>query len=125
VARVGGDAAQRLRRGTEQDRVHHRLVVKSDARDRRRDGEHDMKVWHRQQVGLARLQPFGPRQSLALWTVPISTRVVRVTNEPTIGAALDMPPNEAVRHASIAAMTRRSVRPSWAACACRNAAPWR
>ncbi len=91
VARVGGDAAQRLCRSAEQDRVDHRLVVKGDVGDRRRDGEHDMKVWHWQQLGLARLQPFGPRQPLALRAVPVATGVVRVTNEPTVGAALDMP----------------------------------
>ena len=54
-------------------------------------GEHDVEVGYRQQFGLARLQPFGARQSLALRTVPIAARVVGVANEPAVGAAFDMP----------------------------------
>ena len=45
VARVGGDAAQRLRRRAEQDGVDDRLVVERDLGGRRRQGKHDMEVW--------------------------------------------------------------------------------
>src|SRR4029077_5650719 len=69
VARVGRDGAQRLRRSAEQDRIHHRLVVKGDVSDWRRDGEHDVEVGYWQQLGAARLKPFGARQALALRAV--------------------------------------------------------
>ena len=72
VAWVGGDVAKRLRRSAEQDRIHHRLVVKGDVSDWRRDGEHNVEVGYRQQLGPTRLQPFCARQSLALRTVPIA-----------------------------------------------------
>jgi len=36
-----------------------------------------VEIRHRQQVGLARLEPFGPRQGLALRTVPIPAAVIR------------------------------------------------
>ena len=91
VARVGGDAAQRLGRGAEQDGVDHRLVVERDLGDRRRQGEDDVEVGHRQQLGLARLQPLGARQALALRAVPVAAGVVGAADQAAVGAVLDMP----------------------------------
>ncbi len=62
--RVGGDVARCLYRSSEQIRMHHRPVLKGDVSDWRRDGEHDVKVGYRQQLGPTRLQPFGARQYL-------------------------------------------------------------
>ena len=65
--------------------------MERDLGERRGHGEHDVEVGHRQQFGLACLEPFGARQTLALRAMPITARVVGVTREPAIGAALDMP----------------------------------
>ena len=86
-----GNVVQRFCCSAEQDRIHHRFVVEGDVCDRRRDGEYDVEVGYRQQLGLARLQPFGARRSLALRTVPIAARVAGVASEPAVGAAFDMP----------------------------------
>ena len=57
VLGVGRDRGQGLGRGLEQEVVDDRLVLIGDVGDRRRQREHDMIVWHRQQLGLARGQP--------------------------------------------------------------------
>src|SRR5664279_2503035 len=72
VAGVGGDVAQGLTRGAEQDAVDHLLVVEGDVGHWRGHGEHDVEVRYRQQVGLARFEPLGARQALALRTMPIT-----------------------------------------------------
>src|SRR6478752_2325221 len=72
IAVVAGDVVQGLCRGTEEDRVHLRLVVKGDLGDLRRDREDEVKVRHWQQFGLARFEPFGACQSLTLRAVPIA-----------------------------------------------------
>ena len=72
VARVGGDAAQRLRRRAEQNGVDHRLVVERDLGDGGRQREHDVEVRGRQQFGLPRIEPVGARKGLALRTMPIT-----------------------------------------------------
>jgi hypothetical protein len=74
VARIAGDVAQRLGGGVEQDRVDRRLVVEGEIGDRRRHGEHDVEIRHRQQFGLSRLQPIGARQALALGAMPVAAR---------------------------------------------------
>ena len=91
IATVGGDVAQGLCRGAEQDGIDHRLVVERDLGGRRRHGEHDVEVRHRQQFGLALREPVGARQALALRTVPVAAGVVGVANQPAVGAVLDMP----------------------------------
>ena len=54
---IGGDGAQRLGGDIEQQAVDHGLVVIGDGADRRRQGEHHVVVVHRQQFGLAGLEP--------------------------------------------------------------------
>ena len=61
MLRVGGDVAHRLGRSAEQDVVDHALVLERDLRRRRRHGEDDVEVRHRQQLGLTRIEPFGTR----------------------------------------------------------------
>ena len=51
MTRIGGDCVQRLGRGLEQDGVDRRLVLEGDFGGRRRQCEHDMEIWHRQQFG--------------------------------------------------------------------------
>ena len=63
-AEMLGSAAmvlQRLGGGPEQDVVDHRLVLESDVGDRCGQGEDDVEIGHRQQLGLARLEPIGAR----------------------------------------------------------------
>ena len=74
VTWVGGDVAQCLGRGSEQDAVDDLLVVEGDLGDLCGHGEDDVEVGHRQQFGLARFQPFGARQALTFWAMPIPTR---------------------------------------------------
>ncbi len=85
---VGGDAAQRLGGGPEQERVNHRLVLEGDLGHRRRQSEHDVEIRHWQQLGLARHQPFGARLALALRAMPVAAGVVSAADEAAIGAGL-------------------------------------
>jgi len=87
---VRGDGAQRLRRRTKQDVVHHSLVLKRDDLDLRRDGEHDVEVRYVEQFRLAVLQPLGAGETLALRAVAIPTRVVRDALMAAITAPLDV-----------------------------------
>jgi len=50
-----------------------------------------MIVWHRQQIGLARGQPFLRRGSLTLRAMPVAARVVRYLGVRALLAARDMP----------------------------------
>ena len=91
VTRIGGDLAQRIGGGAEQDGIDDALVLERDLRGLWRQGEDHVVVGHRQQLGLACFEPFGARQTLALRAVAITAGVVGATNEPTIGTVLDMP----------------------------------
>jgi len=46
--------------------------VERDLGDGRGQGEHDVEVGDRQQLGLARIEPVGTRQGLALRAVPVT-----------------------------------------------------
>ena len=72
VAWVGGDVAQRLGRCAEQDGIDDAFVLERDLRRRRRQGEDDVEVGHRQQFGLTGFEPFGACQALALRAVPVA-----------------------------------------------------
>ena len=91
MAAVGGDVALGLRRDAEQDTVDLRLVVEREIGHRRRHGEDNGEVGHRQQLGLARLEPFGARQTLAFRAMPIAAGIVGATNKPAIGTLLGVP----------------------------------
>jgi hypothetical protein len=79
-----------LGRSLEQDVVDDGLVLIGDVGDGRRQREHHMIVWHRQQIGLARGKPVLCRGALALRTVPIAATVVRDLGVRTLLAARDM-----------------------------------
>ena len=53
-----------------------RLVVIGDTGDRRRQGEDDMEIGDRQQLGLARRQPVLGGRPLALGAVAVATRII-------------------------------------------------
>jgi hypothetical protein len=87
---VGCDRHQGLGRDLEQQVVDDGLVLVGDIGDRTRQREHNMEVWHRQQIGLARGQPVLCRRALALRAVPIAAAVVRDLGVCALLAARDM-----------------------------------
>jgi hypothetical protein len=87
---VGRDGSQCLGRGLEQEVVDDGLVLVGDIGDRRRQREHHVIVWHRQQVGLARRQPVLCHSPLALRAVPVAAGVVGDDGIGAVLAARDM-----------------------------------
>jgi hypothetical protein len=108
---IGGDGGEGLGGRTEQNRIDECLVLKGDLANRRRQGEDDMEVGHRQQLGLPLREPLGPCQRPALGAMAVAPGVVGNARRPAIIALLDLAPSAAVRHAVKAPMTRRSMRP--------------
>jgi len=76
VLGIGRDGSHGLGRGREQDVVDRGLVLIGDIRDGGRQREHHMKLRHRQQIGLARGEPFPGGRALTLRTMAITTAVV-------------------------------------------------
>jgi hypothetical protein len=72
MLRVGGDGQHRLGGCPEQQVVDGGLVLEGDLRDLGGQGEHDVEVADRQEVGLACGQPRAGRRSLALRAVPVA-----------------------------------------------------
>ena len=85
VLRIGGDAAQGGGRGPKQDAVDDFLVLKGDGSDLVRNGEDDVKIGNRQNLGTVLGQPFGPRQGLTLIAMAIGAGVV---TDPPVAAAV-------------------------------------
>ena len=73
---IGGDDAQCLRRRPEQDVVDDGLVLEGDDLDLLGHGEHDVEVGHVEQFRLPVLEPLSACETLALWTVLVTARVV-------------------------------------------------
>jgi hypothetical protein len=72
MLRVGGDGQHRLGGCPEQQVVDGGLVLEGDSRDLGGQGEHDVEVADRQEVGLACGPPRAGRRSLALRAVPVA-----------------------------------------------------
>src|ERR1700730_7823700 len=68
-----------------EDVVDRGLVLIGDIRNGGRQREHHMEVRHRQQIGLARGEPFLGGGALALGTMPVAATVV---GDDRVGAAL-------------------------------------
>ena len=90
VLGVGGDRGQGLGRGLKQQVVDDGLVLVGDSGDRTGQSEHNMEVWHRQQVSLARRQPALCHSPLALRAVPVAAGVVGDDGIGAVLAARDM-----------------------------------
>ena len=86
----GGERRERLGGGAHQQAVDRLLVLESDLGRRRRQGEDDVEVGNRQQLGLASGEPFRSRRPLTLRAMAVSARVVGDAGEPAVVAALDM-----------------------------------
>ncbi len=72
MARVGGDGEHRLRRRAEQQVVHLRLVLQGNVSEFGGNAKDDVEIPDRQQIGLARGQPFARLGSLAFWAMPVA-----------------------------------------------------
>ena len=70
--RVGGDRQHRLGRRVEQQIIDDRLVLEGDVGDLGRQGEDDVEVADRQQVGLALGQPGARGGALAFGAMPVA-----------------------------------------------------
>jgi len=79
---------QGLGRRPEQDGVDCLLVLEGDLGHRRRQGEHDVEVRHRQQFGLSVGEPLGARLPLALRAVSVAARVVSAADQAALGTGL-------------------------------------
>jgi hypothetical protein len=90
VLRVGGDRAQGLGGGAEQNAVDHLLILEGDLGHRRRQREDDMEIRHRQQLGLARGEPFGAGLALALRAMPVAAGIVGDADQAAIRTLLRM-----------------------------------
>ena len=95
VLGIGGDRAQGLGGGAEQDVVDDGLVLVGDRRDLLRHGEDDVEVLDRQELGL-------PLNAMRWW--------------PQASHCSRWPPSAAVRQRSMSVMTRRCPRLSESAC---------
>src|SRR4030095_573991 len=85
VLGIGGDDAQRGGRGAKQDAVDDFLVLQGNSSHRVSNGEDDVKIGNRQQLGAVLCQPFGPGQGLTLVAVAIGAGVV---TDPLMAAAV-------------------------------------
>ena len=90
VAGVGGDGAQRLGHGPEEETVDDGLVLDGDLGDRRRHGEDDVEVLGGQQVRPAPLEPRGAGQGLTARTVAVAAGVVPDAPMAAVATLLDV-----------------------------------
>ena len=119
VRGIGRDGAQGLGGGPHQDVIDHRLVVECDLAQLCREREHHVEIGRRQQLGVARLEPFGARQVQAFGAVPVAAGIIGDAGLAARAACSTWPPSAAVRHAAMALITRRSTPPMCAPWACR------
>ena len=123
---IGGDGEQRLGRRAEQQVVDHRLVLVGDCGDLGRQGEDQVEVADRQQIGLAGGEPVPRRRALALGTMAVAAGVVRRSGVwPQSSQRSTWPPRAAERQCSMADITLSWPRLTCPALARRQAAPWR
>ncbi len=87
---LGGERRERLGGRSHEQAVDRLLVLESDLGRRRRQGEDDVKIGNRQQLGLTSGEPLRARRPLALPAMAVSARVVSDAGEPAVVTALDM-----------------------------------
>ncbi len=104
---VGGDGAQRLGGGVEEQAVDERLVLIGDGGNGLRQREDDVKVLCVEKLGAAILQPLRTGQRLAAGTMPVAAAVEGDAPVAALIAAFDMPRERGGAAHSIAVMTRR------------------
>src|SRR5437763_11561031 len=87
---IGGDGAQSLGGGAEQNAVNHFLVLVSDRGNLFRHRKDHVEVLGVEKFGAAILQPFGAGERLAFWAVAIGAGVVSVALMAALVALLEM-----------------------------------
>jgi len=90
AAAFGGEGHERLGRCAHQEAIDDLFVLEGDLGCGRRQGEDDVEVWNRQQLGLTSGEPLRSRRPLTLRAMAVSTRVIGDAGEPAGVAALDM-----------------------------------
>jgi hypothetical protein len=90
VVRRPGDLEERRRTRVEEEVVDDSLVLQGQAGEDVRDGKDDVGVPDRQQLAFPLGAPLIARVRQALWTVPITTRVVRDGAMAAGGTAIEM-----------------------------------
>lgn len=88
---VGGDGAQRLGGGAEQQAVDERLVLVGDGGNGLRQREDDVEVPCVEKLGAAILQPLRAGQRLAAGTVPVAAAVEGDAPVAALIARFDVP----------------------------------
>src|SRR5512137_221703 len=78
--RICGERHGRLGGGAHQRGIEKPLVLEGDLGRRRRQGEDEMEIRRREQLGLARVEPGGSGGSLAFWAMPVAAGVVGDTS---------------------------------------------
>src|SRR3546814_8513391 len=87
---VGGDGQHRIGRRLEQQIIDACLVVEGDRGDLGGQGEDDVEIADREQVGLASLEPAPRSGALAPGTMPVAATVLGGARVSTVGAGYDM-----------------------------------
>ena len=88
---IGGDGAQGLGHGLEQDAEDDPAVAEADGGDLRWQGEDHVEVGHRQELGDARLAPALGGHPLASRAVAVATGVVERMLAPAAVTGVDVP----------------------------------
>ena len=91
MARIAAEGEEGLGGGAEQQGVDHARIALREGIERVGEREDHMKVWNREQLGAARVEPPGTRLGLARGTVAIATGVVRDPRGATLVTPLPMP----------------------------------
>jgi len=107
VLRVGSDGGQSFGRLSEENAVDHFLVLGGDSGNLFGHGEYDMKVGHLEKLGLSVLNPTCPGKGLTFWAMAVAAAVETIPLVTALIAAFEMAPSAAVRHTSMADITRR------------------
>jgi hypothetical protein len=98
---VGGDGGERLRGGLEQKVVDGGLVTERNGADCGQQGEDDVVIRNRQQLGVAVFEPSPRGGCLALRAVTVPAGVVSTRSCAQSSQRSTWPPSAAVRQISI------------------------
>jgi hypothetical protein len=88
--RVGGNGEQRFGGGAKEDGINRLFVLEGDLGDLFGDGEDDVKVLDRQQVGLPVSEPLHPLGVQTLGAVPVAAGVIGVASCRTVVAFFEV-----------------------------------
>jgi hypothetical protein len=75
VLGIGGNGQQSVRSGSEENPVHDSLVLQGDVGNLFRHCEHNMEIRALEKLRFSVLEPLGPSQGLAFWTVTVRTGI--------------------------------------------------